>query len=268
MLLRGLSDRESGNARQWFWLELASALPAPHPSRRARLYLLLIRWLGASRLLPLLHGAGVPAMALYQASHAARRARWQAVSQDALLVLGATLGLAAGFALLPASCQFLLWLVCVGALLISAWRTWRAPDDALNPGDGAEPLPGAEASLGLTAMLLARGCPAGTAPRLVALLRQNAAAALPLLMAALPELAETPMQGRWLRWRTALITWPCITLILSKINGYSHIPYNYLLCFVLLAGLALLLRQRWSQSLLLIGSWLGSAGLAWLVSQL
>lgn len=264
-ILRGLSDLESGNTRQWFWLEAASTLPAGMPTLRVRLLLLALRCCGPARLLPLLHRCGIPAMALYQAGHQARIERWQSVLNDALLGIGATLAICAGFGWLAASSQFAVWLACCGALLIASWRTLRSQPPAAGEFDENDLLPGAEASIGLTAMLLARGCPAGTASRLVHLLRESPDTALPLLAAALPELAEAPMHGKWLRWRTMLITWAGISLIITKINGFTPIPYNYLVSFLLLLGLALLARAHRSQLLILLATWCCAGLAAWLL---
>ncbi|WP_028452794.1 hypothetical protein [Chitinilyticum aquatile] len=264
-LMRELSDLESGSARQWFWLEAASSLPAPQLSVRTRRIRLLLRWLGPGRLLPLLQRAGIPAMALYQAAHQSRIERWQSVLNDALLGIGCVLAVCAGFGWLPASSQFAIWLACCGALLLAGWRTWRTPSRPESDFADEEALPGAEASIGLTGMLLARGCPAATAPVLVQMLRSKPDAALPLLVAALPELTEQPMHGKWLRWRTMLITWAGISLFLSKINGYTPIPWNHLASFSLLLGLALIARTRRPQIMLMLGAWAGAAALAWLL---
>ncbi|MBE9611014.1 hypothetical protein [Chitinilyticum piscinae] len=260
-LLTGLSDQESGGARQWFWLELANAQPPAQATPRVRRLLLVLRLLGPSRLLPLLQQLGTPCLALYQAGYQSRIERWKSVLTDTLLGIGCVLAIAAGFGWQPASVQFALWLVCIGALLLAAWRSWRAPHAAAEfPAE--EALPGAEASLGLTGMLLARGCAPSSAPRLVALLRSQPEQALPLLVAALPELVAPPMHGRWLRWRTMLVTWPGITLITSKINGYTHIPVNYLLSALVLVALLSLLRPARGPLLLVLGSWAGAGALA------
>lgn len=258
-LLRALSDLESGSPRQWLLLEVASHLGAAQASRRVVWAVRLARWLGIATLMPLWQRWQVPGLALYQANaralgHTARQAL-----DDAALLLACGCALLAGFDSLPASRQFVAWLLLLLGGAVKYWRTHKAhPLPELPEITGEETLPGAESALGLQGMLLARGVLASEALPLFAELRAAPNSALPALVAALPEL-QPPPATRADFLRAALATW-CLAIAPALwLNAWQ---WGWIVVLLWLAALAWLAHGRKTFVALLLGSALASFALA------
>ena len=127
------------------------------------------------------------------------QAQVHAAECDAMLEDARTL--LAGFDRLPASRQFMAWLLLLLGGAIKYWRV-RQRYPKLEPLEvsGEEILPGAEAALGLQGLLLAHGIAPRDAHALLARLRTDPQAHLPELTAALPALQPpTPQRRDFLR---------------------------------------------------------------------
>jgi hypothetical protein len=235
-LLLLLSDRESGSARQWLLLELAAVLPAQMASRRIRFMGLLPTALMTALSLPVVRQ-------LYARRNADLTFALVRGCDDAFLLLVATTAFLAGFQRLPASQQFLAWLLLIGGLLFKTWRRMREPVPLIAEPDGEESLPGAEAALGMRSLLLARGLPDSQVTGLLERWRSAPESVLPQLLATLPELSVPPALKRDLillelaGW--AMVLWPATWIL-----GWH---WGWLAVLVLSGGLSWLIHQRLRQ---------------------
>ncbi|AZN35102.1 hypothetical protein [Iodobacter ciconiae] len=243
-LLSALSDQESGSVRQWFFLELA-ALEAKEPrSNRARYWIFLLTTFGPALLAPSLIKRGIQGAALYlPASHY----RFQLIRQslnDALLLGISLLALLAGFNRLTASMQFGLWLLAIAGAAWQIWRTRISP-----PAEIEHNLPGAEASLGLYGILIAKGIDPILARQLITDLRQGLSSFLTALQNQLPELAPATdthhaRSFKAISWFIPLL--PCAWLL-----GLIPISRSWIICSLLLIALSRLINHQWQSPALL-----------------
>jgi hypothetical protein len=233
-----LSDHESGSPRQWYFLELA-ALEAKEPrSKRARFWIFLLAKLGPALLTPALIKRGLNGAILYQ--NAAQH-RYQLICQslnDAILLNVSLLALLAGFERLTASLQFSLWLLAIGG---AGWQTWRARATFIEPAP--HNLPGAEASLGLYGLLIAKGLAPTLATQLLHDLRKQSAHAIASLQKHLPELIP-PTGSRHAKsfkacsWLIPLL--PCAWLL-----GLLPADRGWMICCLLLIAATYLVNRQW-----------------------
>lgn len=257
-LLRALSDLESGSPRQWLLLEMAAALGPAQASRRSRCLAWLAGKVGIAALLPVLRHLHWPGYTLYQQPARALGRCARQTLDDAALLLMACSALLAGFDRLPASRQFVACLLLLVGGVIKYWRVRRAHPPRLDTGAEEESLPGAEAALGLQGLLLARGVPPHVCAQRLAELRSQFDAALPRLIAHLPELLP-PQPARQEFTRTALACWTLAILPALWLNGWQ---WGWLLTLLWLLGLAWLAHRRRAFLLLLGGLALASFALA------
>jgi hypothetical protein len=233
-----LSDYESGSPRQWYFLELAS-LEAKEPrSKRARFWIFLLAKLGPTLLTPALIKRGLSGAILYQ--NAAQH-RYQLICQslnDAILLNVSLLALLAGFERLTASLQFSLWLLAIGG---ASWQIWRARATFIEPAPHS--LPGAEASLGLYGLLIAKGLAPTLATQLLHGLRQQPAQAITLLQKHLPELIP-PTGSRHAKlfkacsWLIPLL--PCAWLL-----GLLPADWGWMICCLMLIAATYPVNRQW-----------------------
>ncbi|WP_148717022.1 hypothetical protein [Chitinolyticbacter meiyuanensis] len=221
-LQRVLSDLEAGTTRQWYWLELSQQHPAAL-SRRVRTLAWLLRRGGPALAWPWLRGR-LAGTALYATPGETLWRRLAQVRQDALLAVLCSGALLAGFERLAATQAFAAWCIAgIGAL----WQAWRVPAVPPPPelDDDSEILPGPESSLGLAGMLMGRGLSPQAAMTLVASLRQRQDAAVPALLAAMPELAPPPPTAALQRWLRAG-QWLFATLPVALVAGVLPSPWG------------------------------------------
>ncbi|MDW5418066.1 hypothetical protein R6242_15985 [Iodobacter sp. CM08] len=240
-----LSDHESGSPRQWYFLELA-ALEAKGPySKRARWWIFLLARLGPALLTPALIKRGLSGAALYQS---AAQHRYQLICQslnDTILLNVSLLALLAGFERLTASQQFALWLLAISG---ASWQIWRTRATYIEPA--AHNLPGAEASLGLYGLLIAKGLEPTFATQLLKGLRQQPAQASTQLQKHLPELIP-PIGSRHAKslkacsWLIPLL--PCTWLL-----GLLATSWGWMICCLLLIAASYPVNRQW-QTPALIG---------------
>jgi hypothetical protein len=233
-----LSDHESGSPRQWYFLELA-ALEAKEPrSKRARFWIFLLAKWGPALLAPALIKRGLSGAALYQS---AAQHRYQIIHQslsDTILLNVSLLALLAGFERLRASLQFALCLLAIGG---ASWQIWRTRATYIEPAP--HNLPGAEASLGLYGLLIAKGLEPPLATQLLDNLRQHPAQALSQLQKNLPELTP-PTGSRHAKlfkascWLIPLL--PCTWLL-----GLLPVSWGWIICCLLLIAASYLINRQW-----------------------
>lgn len=248
-LLRALSDLESGSPRQWLLLEIAATLGPGQASRRTQVVAWLARWINVTTLWPLLARWQLPGIALYQdkARLLGRTAR-QALDDASLLLVSFT-ALLAGFDRLPASRQFVAWLLLLLGGAVKYWRVHRLHSPPLEPEiTGEETLPGAEAALGLQGLLLARGVTPSHAQELLTQLRKTPCALSPLTN-ALPELLPPPATRREFL-RAALIGWGVAILPVLWLNGWQ---WGWVVSVLWVAGVGWLAHRRKTFVALLLG---------------
>ncbi|WP_035057806.1 hypothetical protein [Andreprevotia chitinilytica] len=184
-----LSDLEAGTPRQWYWLEIADALPAvTTTSGKVRFTEKLLGHVGFTLSWPWLQRQALPGIGLYERVLRPVWRRAAEITGDGALCAAALPALLAGFGRLPALQAFLVWLL---ALFGCIWQGWRFSRTAPSPRivTDEEEAPGPEASVGLAGQLLAADVPPTEALRLVVALRADAAAAWPALLPQWPELA-------------------------------------------------------------------------------
>lgn len=243
-LLRALSDLESGSPRQWLLLEIAATLGPAQASQRTRMVAKLVGWLGTAVLLPLLAHWQLPGVAIYRNNarllgHCARRAM-----DDASLLLLSLTALLAGFDRLPASRQFLAWLLLLLGGAVKYWRVRKQHPTLPEPEiSGEELLPGAEAALGLQGLLLVRGVAPAEAKTLCTTLN------LPALTSALPELLPPAPESRDFL-RAALAGWIVAILPALWLNGWQ---WGWIVSVLWVAGLGWLAHRRKTFLALLLG---------------
>ncbi len=220
-LLRALSDLESGSPRQWLLLEIAATLGPAQASLRTRVAALAARWLGIAVLLPLLEHWQMPGIQLYQANALLLGRTARRMIDDAALLLVSFTALLAGFDRLPASRQFVAWLLLLLGGAIKYWRVRKQHPLVPEPEiTGEEALPGAEAALGLQGMLLTQGQTLAQAQDLLATLRTSPDQALPQLSRILPQLIPPRPIRRDFLW-AAMAGW-CLTIIPALwLNGWQ-----------------------------------------------
>ncbi|MFC7418505.1 hypothetical protein ACFQNF_01250 [Iodobacter arcticus] len=244
-LLSALSDLESGSVRQWFFLELAALETKGQRSKRARCWIFLLPKLGPALLAPLLIKRGIQGAALYLP---AARHRFDLIRQslnDALLLAISLLALLAGFDRLTASLQFALWLL---AICGAAWQIWRTRSTlAVNTADNT--LPGAEASLGLYGILIAKEIDPPLAQRLIKDLRQDISSHLAALQNQLPELA--PATGTPYAQAFKAISWFIPLLPSAWLLGFMPAAWGWIICCLLLIALSYLINRQWQTPALL-----------------
>ncbi|MEJ2792971.1 hypothetical protein WAE56_06105 [Iodobacter sp. LRB] len=243
-LLCALSDLESGSARQWFFLELAALEDKAPRTRRALFWLFLLKWLGPALLAPGMIRRGVSGAALYLP---AARQRFNLIRQslnDALLLGLSLITLLAGFNRLTASMQFSLWLLAITG---AAWQIWRTR--ITQPAEPENTLPGAEASLGLYGILIAKELEPALAQSLIKGLRQDINTHLAPLLSHLPELAP-PAESRHAKAFKAC-SWLLPLLPSAWLLGMLPNAWGWLVCCLLQIALSCLInRQRQTPALL------------------
>ncbi len=237
-LLCTLSDQESGSVRQWFFLELA-ALEAKGPrSKRVRYWIFLLAWLGPALLAPSLIQRGLQGAALYLP---ASRHRFQLISQslnDALLLGVSLLALLAGFNRLTASMQFALWLLAITGAAWQIWRTRIRP-----PAEIENTLPGAEASLGLYGILIAKEIEPALAQSLITGLRQDIKTHLTALQSQLPELAPPSISRHAKAYKAS--SWLIPLIPSAWLLGILPNAWGWLICSLLMIALSYLINRQW-----------------------
>ena len=258
-LLRELSDLESGSPRQWLLLEIAATLGPGETSRRTRLIAFLARGFGIAALLPLLERLRLPGVSLYRERAAALGRYARQAIDDAALLLASFSALLAGFDRLPASRQFMAWLLLLIGGAIKLWRIRRRhPKPEPLEVSGEEVLPGAEAALGLQGLLLAHGIAPRDALALLAGLRADPQSQIPVLVAALPAL-QPPAPARGDLLRAALAGWSLTILPALWLNGWQ---WGWIGAVLWAAALCWIAHHRKTFILLLTATTLTSFGLA------
>lgn len=235
-LLLTLSDRESGSARQWLLLELAAGLPVAALSRRV--------WLLRFMPTPALSLFSLPVVRqLYAAPRASIRTACLRGCDDAFLLLTAAIALLAGFGRLPASQQFVVWLLLIGGVFFKLWRRLREPLPPVPEITGEEAVPGAEAALGLRGLLLARGLAPAEVAVLLAGWQTQPQAALPRLLAALPQLRPpAPLRRDLILFE--LTAWTAVMWPATWLLGWL---WGWLGVIVLACGLSWAIHHRLRQ---------------------
>lgn len=236
-LLRALSDFESGSPRQWLFLELASLYPPP---THKHFYSRYLRRFGPTLCSHWLAQRSMPAMALYQSKHQHLLGIIKQNINDASLLLAGSLALLAGFGRLPASMQFVCWLLWIGGGCYKLWRWLRQPAPHAHEVSGEEALPGTEAALGLQSLLLARGLSPSQAGALLQQVQNNIDMALPALLNILPELEPPPLLRHHQTW-AILLSWSLVLLPAPWLLGWT---WGWLSVIALLAFLSGYLHRR------------------------
>lgn len=261
-----LSDLESGDARQWYWLEIAHTLPTAKPTQRIHWLGIAFKTLGIKALSPILIKLKIKGADLYLDSAQRLTTYVRQKLNDALLFTGTLIGLMAGFQLLPASLQFATW--CT-ALLGAAWQIMHElrlskkskADETIEAND-SEALPSAESSLGLASILLAAGVNAQLSLTLVKGLKQDPATFTPPLLLHCPRLKPSPEPNLPNKLWLSGLAWLIPGIISSKLLGLVIAPWNALLALCLLGAIAFLLHQQRSARLMMLVSWVGGLALA------
>ncbi|WP_373975872.1 hypothetical protein NT239_03655 [Chitinibacter sp. SCUT-21] len=259
-----MSDQESGDPRQWYWLEIAQTMPAAQKTPRTRLLGIAIKLFGNKAFSPILLLLKIKGAELYQQVARQQVDFAQKTLCDALLFSGSVLALLAGFQLLTASLQFALW--CFG-LTASAWQIWRnhrlaTPETQLDIEASEMEKLGSESSLGLTGCLLAAGIPATVSLKLLAGIKDQPATVLNELLVHYPRLAPNTNLSKALKNGLTLSINLTITAIGSWLIGISPQYWGLGLVMVLFAILAAgILRQK-HVTMMLLTTWLACFALA------
>lgn len=261
-----ISDLESGDARQWYWLEIAQTMPSAKPTARIRWLGIATKAFGIATLSPILTTIKVKGSDLYLDTALHLTAYLKHKLNDALLILGSIIGILAGFQLLSASLQFAIW--CT-TLLGAAWhiiheirRTKRQNAiEEIEPND-QEPLPSAESSLGLASILLAAGVSPQLSLTLVKGLKQDPVTFTPPLLLHCPRLKPDPQPSlRQRLWLSGLV-WLIPGIVSSKLLGVMTAPWSVLLALSVLACIAFLIHPQRAARMILLATWAGVFALA------
>lgn len=247
-----LSDYEAGNPRQWYWLEIAALQPVSPATPAWPLW--LVQRYGPALAWPVLRASALPGRALY-ALHARTLSRIAHQSaQDAALATATLPLLLAGFDLLTATLGFALWLLLLLGLVgqsLRVARQYRPPlVNVIPPDELEEELPGPEEIVGLQALLIATGTPPQHAARILSQLADQADAALPDLLSALPDLAPPPPE-RHARLQAACWAWLLVMLPPSLLWAWLPRWPGLLVC-VGWSALVMAAWQRRSAALLVL----------------
>ncbi|STQ89475.1 hypothetical protein [Iodobacter fluviatilis] len=243
-LLSSLSDLESGSVRQWFFLELAATETKGPRTKRARCWMVLLARLGPALLAPSLIQRGLHGAALYLP---ASQHRFQLIRQslnDALLLGVSLITLLAGFNRLTASMQFSLWLLAITG---AAWQIWRTR--ITQPTEPENTLPGAEASLGLYGILIAKELEPALALSLIKGLRQDINTHLAALQNQLPELAPSSTSRYAKAFKAS--SWLLSLIPSTWLLGILPAAWGWIVCCLLLIGLSYLINRHWQTPALL-----------------
>ena len=237
-LLNALSDRESGSVRQWFFLELAAQEEKGARSKRVHCWLWLLALLGPALLTPSLIRRGLTGAQLFQPAAGFRFQLLRQSLNDALLLGVSLMALLAGFDRLTASQQFALWLLAIGGAAWQIWRTRQPP-----PPDESNDLPGAEASLGLYGVLIAKGLTPDLAQQLITEIRLSRGSQLSALLRHLPELS-VPAASRHMRF-FKVSAWFAALLPGTWLLGLLHASWGWIACCLLMICASWLINRQW-----------------------
>jgi hypothetical protein len=261
-IIQQISDLESGHARQWYWLEIAQALPATEKNHRTKAMGICLKLFGIKLFSPILLRLNIRGILLYQGSARYITDLFQQKSNDALLFTGCMLALLLGFQRLPASLQFATWCLSLGGASWQMIRVYRQAKPR-SVDEQIDPLPGAESSLGLPSILLAAGIPSGPSLALVKGIKHEPEAFLDSLLQALPSLEPDHKPSLPHRCILAITPWLLLGMSNSYLLGIGDSYWGTGATFVWLTLLAIgLHRKRRAAWILLIAAWAGCFALA------
>ncbi|WP_348945464.1 hypothetical protein ABHF33_02375 [Chitinibacter sp. FCG-7] len=261
-IIQQISDLESGHARQWYWLEIAQALPAAEKTRRTKAMGICLKLFGIKLLSPILLKLDIRGLLLYQASARYITDFFRQKSNDALLFTGCMLALLLGFQRLPASLQFATWCLSLGG---AGWQIIRVYRQAKprSADEQIDPLPGAESSLGLPSILLAAGVASGPSLALVKGIKHDPETFIGPLLQALPSLAPEHEASLPHQCMLASTSWLLLGVSNSYLLGLGNNYWGTAATFLWLALLAIgLHRKQRAAWILLITAWAGCFALA------